>query len=81
MHESEGLSFLKEQSVPDQSLKSLISLCDSDDAAFTLLDTQFSDKASEVRILKRQICTLSMLKANYDFKHQTEGEGPRYARH
>ena len=37
--ESEGLAFLKEQSVPDPHLKGLISLCDSVDSVFTLLDT------------------------------------------
>ena len=38
---------------------------------FTLLDTQFSDKATELRILKKHICGLPMLKENYDFEHQT----------
>ena len=46
MFESEGLAFLKEQSVPDPNFKSLIALCDSVDSVFTLLDTQFSDKAT-----------------------------------
>ena len=66
-----GLSFLKEQSVPDQGLKSLISVCDFVEAAFALLDTQFSDKASELRVLKKQICALPMLKENYYFEHKT----------
>ena len=49
MFESKGLSFLKKQSIPDQALKSLIALCDSVDSAFSLIDTQFLDKASELR--------------------------------
>ena len=71
MFENEGLLFLKEQSVPDPNLKSLIALCDSVDSVFTLLDTQFSDKATELRVLKKHICGLPMLKENYDFEHQT----------
>ena len=55
MFESEGLAFLKEQSVPDPHLKGLISLCDSVDSVFTLLDTQFSDKATDYRVLIRYI--------------------------
>ena len=53
MFESEGLAFLKEHSVPDPHLKGLTALCDSVDSVFTLLDTQFSDKATELRVLKR----------------------------
>ena len=71
MLDNEGLLFLKEQSVPDPQLKTLIQLCDSVDSVFTLLDTQFSDKATELRILKKHICGLPMLKENYDFEHQT----------
>ena len=41
------------------------------DSVFTLLDTQFSDKATELRVLKKHICGLPMLKENYDFEHQT----------
>ena len=66
MFEIEGLACLKEQSVPDPNLKSLIALCASVDEVFTLLDTQFSDKATELRVLKRYICGLPMLKENYD---------------
>ena len=43
MFESEGLAFLKEHSIPDPNLKMLISLCESVDAVFELLNTQFSD--------------------------------------
>ena len=39
MFESEGLAFLKEHSVPDPGRKALISLCDSVDAVFELLNT------------------------------------------
>ena len=35
------------------------------------MDTQFSDKATELRILKKHICGLPMLRENYDFEHQT----------
>ena len=41
MFESEGLAFLKEHSVPDPHLKVLISLCDSVDSVFELLNTVF----------------------------------------
>ena len=61
MLDNEGLLFLKEQSVPDPQLKTLIQLCDSVDSVFTLLDTEFSDKATELRILKKQIFGLLML--------------------
>ena len=71
MFEIEGLACLKEQSVPDPHLKGLISLCASVDEVFKLLDTQFPDKASDLRILKRHICGLPMLKENYNFEHQT----------
>lgn len=87
MNESEGLSFLKVQSAPDEGLKSLISPCDSVDAAFTLLDTQFSYKASELRVLKKQICALPMLKENYDYyltiinRVFLPRKGLRYVRH
>ena len=39
MFESEGLAFLKEHSIPYPNLKMLISLCDSVDAVFELLNT------------------------------------------
>ena len=71
MFESEGLAFLKEQSVPDPHLKGLISLCDSVDSVFELLNTQFSDKATDYRVLIKYICGLPTLKENYDFQHQT----------
>merc|ERR1712240_278092 len=70
MFESEGLAFLKEHSVPDPNLKALISLCDSVDAVFELLNTQFSDKGTDYRILAKYICGLPELKENYDFQHQ-----------
>ena len=38
---------------------------------FTLLDTQFSDKATDCRVLIKYICGLPTLKENYDFEHQT----------
>ena len=71
MLDNEGLLFLKEQLVPDPYLKTLIALCDSVDSVFTLLDTQFSDKATDLRVLKKHICCLPMLKDNYDFEHET----------
>ena len=71
MFEIEGLANLKEQSVPDPHLKGLIALCASVDEVLELLDTQFPDKASELRILKIHIYGLPMLKENYDFEHQT----------
>ena len=71
MLEIEGLANLKEQSVPDPHLKGLIALFASVDEVFELLHTQFPDKASELRILKRNICGLPILKENYDFEHQT----------
>ena len=71
MFESEGLAFLKEHSVPDPHLKVLISLCDSVDSVFELLNTQFSDKGTDYRILIKYICGLPALKENYDFQHQT----------
>ena len=70
MFESKGLAFLKEHSVPDPNLKALISLCDSVDAVFELLNTQFSDKGTDYRILVKYICGLPALKENYDFQHQ-----------
>ena len=66
MFESEGLAFLKEHSIPDPNLKMLISLCDSVDAVFELLNTQFSDKGTDYRILIKYICGLPALKENYD---------------
>ena len=39
MHDSEGLTFLKEQSINNKGLKNLISVCESVQAAFELLDT------------------------------------------
>ena len=67
MPDSDGLSFLKEHSIPDQNLKNLIAICENVDSAFALLDTQFGDKAGEVRQIKRQICELPILPDNYDF--------------
>ena len=67
MFESEGLSFLKEHSVPDPNLKMLILLCDSVEAVFELLNIQFSDKGTDYRILIKYICGLPALKENYDF--------------
>ena len=49
MFESEGLMFLREHSIPDPNLKTLITLCDSVKAVFELLDTQFTDKGTEYR--------------------------------
>merc|ERR1712240_288489 len=70
MPDSDGLSFLKEHSIPDQNLKNLIAITNSVESAFALLDTQFRDKAGEIRQLKRQICKLPMLPDNYDFELQ-----------
>ena len=70
MPDSDGLSFLKEHSIPDQNLKNLIAICESVESAFALLDTQFGDKAGEVRQIKRQICELPILPDNYDFEVQ-----------
>ena len=70
MHDSERLSFLKEQYIPHLHLKELIAVCDSVDNAFALLDTQFEDKTAELRFIKRKICELPMLSPNYDFEHQ-----------
>ena len=70
MPDSDGLSFLKEHSIPDQNLKNLIAICENVDSAFALLDTQFGDKAGEVRQIKRQICELPILPDNYDFDVQ-----------
>ena len=70
MFESEGLEFLKEHSVPDPGLKHLIALCETVDAVFELLSTQFSDKGTDYRILVKYICGLPALKENYDFQHQ-----------
>ena len=70
MFENEGLAFLKEHSVPDPALKQLIALCETVDAVFELLNTQFSDKGTDYRILVKYICGLPALKENYDFQHQ-----------
>merc|ERR1712115_354072 len=70
MYESEGLAFLKEFSVPDPHYKQLISLCETVNAVFELLGTQFSDKGTDYRILVKYICGLPALKENYDFQHQ-----------
>ena len=70
MFEREGLAFLKGHSVPNPNLKILISLCDSVDAVFELLNTQFSDKGTDYRILIKYICGLPALKEIYDFQHQ-----------
>ena len=61
MFESEGLVFLKEHSIPDPHLKVLISLSDSVDSVFELLNTQFSDKGTDYRILIKSICDLPAL--------------------
>ena len=71
MFESEGLAFLKEHSIPDPNLKMLISLCETVDAVFELLNTQFSDKGTDYRTLIKHICGLPALQENYDFHHQT----------
>ena len=70
MHDSEGLAFLKEQSITDKGLKTLISVCESVPSAFELLDTQFGDKEAELRLIKSQICDHPMLTDNYDFDYQ-----------
>ena len=72
MHDSEGLAFLKEQSIPDKTLKNLVSVCESVQSAFDLLDTQFGDKEAELRIIKSHICNNPMLNDNYDFEYQIE---------
>ena len=70
MHDSEGLTFLKEQSINNKGLKNLIAVCESVQAAFELLDTQFGDKEAELRLIKSQICDHPMLSDNYDFEYQ-----------
>ena len=72
MHDSEGLAFLKEQSILDKTLKNLVSVCKSVQSAFDLLDTQFGDKEAELRIIKSHICNNPMLTYNYDFGYQIE---------
>ena len=68
MHDSEGLTFLREQFIIDKALKNLISVCESVDSAFVLLDTQFRNKEAEIRIIKSHICDNPMLTDNYDFE-------------
>ena len=70
MHDSEGLTFLKEQSINNKGLKNLISVCESVQAAFELLDTQFGDKEAELRLIKSQITDHPVLSDNYDFEYQ-----------
>ena len=72
MHDSEGLAFLREQSILDKTLKNLISVCESVPSAFELLDTQFGDKEAELRLIKSHICDNPMLTDNYDFEYQIE---------
>ena len=72
MHDSEGLAFLKEQSILDKTLKNLISVCESVSSAFELLYTQFGDKEAMLRLLKSHICDNPMLTDNYDFEYQIE---------
>ena len=72
MHDSEGLAFLKEQSILDKTLKNLVSVCESVQSTFDLLDTQFGDKEAEWRIIKSNICNNPMLTDNYDFEYQIE---------
>ena len=72
MHDSEGLAFLKELSIPDKTFKNLVSVCESVQSAFILLDTQFGDKEAELRIIKSHICNNPMLTDNYDFDYQIE---------
>ena len=68
--DSDGLSFLKEQSIPDQGLKNLIAVWNSVESSFALLDTQFGDKTGEFRTIKRKISELPVLPDNYDFEHK-----------
>merc|ERR1712240_512543 len=70
MHDFEGLTFLKEQSINNKGLKNLKAVCESVQAAFELLDTQFGDKEAELRLIKSQICDHPMLSDNYDFEYQ-----------
>lgn len=72
MHNSEGLAFLKEQSILDKTLKNLVFVYESVQSAFTLLDTQFGDKEAELRIIKSHICDNPMLTDKYDFDYQIE---------
>ena len=69
MHDSERLAFLKEQSIPDTTLKNLVSARESVKSAFDLLYTQFGDKQAELRIIKSHICNNPMLTDNYDFDY------------
>ena len=64
MHDSEGLTFLKEQSITDKTLKNLVSVCESVHSAFILFDTQFGDKEAELRIIKSHICDNPILTDN-----------------
>ena len=72
MHDSEGLQFLRDQSILDRTLKNLISVCETVSSAFELLDTQFGDKEAEMRITKTHICDNPVLTDNYDFEYQIE---------
>ena len=64
MHDSEGLAFLREQSIIDKTLMNLISVCESVDSAFVLLDTQFGDEEAELGIIKSHLCDNPMLTEN-----------------
>ena len=63
---------MREQSITDKTLKNLISVCESVDSAFVLLDIQFGDKEAELRIIKSHICDNPMLTDNYNFEYQIE---------
>ena len=59
-----------ENFVAAQTLKNLVSVCESVNSAFILLDTQFGDKEAELRFIKSQICDNPMLTDNYNFDYQ-----------
>ena len=66
------MSFLKGDSIGDPNYRRLISVCESMESIFQILDTQFGNLTNELRIIRKNIVELPILPDFYDYNKQID---------